>query len=426
MKPKLLITTSTLPSDEHDPEPRFVLDLAFGLSRHFEVCVLAPRHQGASETAAFGDVEVRRYAYAPRRWETLTYPGAILDRLRQRPARWGLAPLLLAGLYRHTRHLLASRKFACVHAHWLVPQAAVQSLFAPSRLRTPYIGVAHGADVYAMNGIAGAAMLRRAVSEASGIVAASRPLVATLRERFPAQMARRPTAVIGMGVDTQKFSPAARGKDANPFSGLRRPLILYVGRLSEKKGIAFLLRAMAVEPLKSLAASLAIIGSGPLDQSLKALCKEMSLGDRVHFYPACAHDSLAEYIAAADLLCVPSVTARDGNQEARPTVLVEAAACGVAAVASDVGGIGDWIDDGLNGRLVPPSDPAALSYALADLLRQPERMQQMGRVARQKALDQSWSAVADRYAEFTLDAIGRRLHEPPSQAEMLTARERRP
>lgn len=407
VKPKLLITTSTLPDDKHDPEPRFVFDLAAGLSRHFEVCILAPRHPGVAETDTLGGVEVRRYAYAPRRWETLTHPGAILDKLRERPARWGLVPLLLAGLYRETRRLLASRKFACVHAHWLVPQAAVQSLLAPNAAGTPYIAIAHGADVHAINGAVGSAMLRRAVRGASGVVAVSHSIELTLRQRFPGEMAERPTAVIGLGVDTQEFSPALRVSGEDVFPDLPRPLILFVGRLAEKKGIAVLLKAMSLEPMRSARASLAIIGRGALEQSLKDLCKELALDDRVHFYPGLHHASLGKHMAAADLLCVPSMTAKDGDQEGRPMVLVEAAACGVPAVGSDAGGIGEWIEDGVNGRLVPQADPAALAHALADLLGQPERLREMGRVARQKSLQLSWSQVADRYAAFTFDAIDR-------------------
>ena len=86
-------------------------------------------------------------------------------------------------------------------------------------------------------------------------------------------------------------------------------------------------------------------------------------------------------------------------------MLVEAAACGVPAVASDVGGIREWIDDGYNGILVPQADPLALARALTGLLTRPERLRQMGEAARQKAIETTWSAVADRYAEFTQKAL---------------------
>ena len=173
LKPKLLITTSTLPNDVRDPEPRFVVDLAIALSRHFEVCILAPRCPGADATA-FAEIEVRRYPYAPKEWETLCHPGATLERLRQKPIRWGLVPLLLSGLHRETRRLIGKRNFACVHAHWLVPQAIVHSVI-PGKSRTPYIAIAHGADVHATNGVLGSAMLRTAIGRASGVIG-SQPL----------------------------------------------------------------------------------------------------------------------------------------------------------------------------------------------------------------------------------------------------------
>jgi glycosyltransferase involved in cell wall biosynthesis len=406
LKPNLLITTSTLPNEPHDPEPRFVLDLAVALGRHFNVCVLAPRNPGVRPIDEFGGVEVRRYAYAPlRTWETLTYPGATLERLRHRPVRWGLVPLLMAGLYRETRRLLSERNFACVHAHWLMPQGAVQALALSGKSLTPYVAVAHGADVHAMNGVVATEILRRAVSRASGVVSASQLLSETLYARFPSEMAARPTTVIGTGVDTDKFSPSLRAEEWAAAHGVSRPVILYVGRLSEKKGVEFLLTAMATEPLRSTKASLVVIGRGPLGDRLHTLCADLDLGSRVRFLPPCDHATLSAHIAAADVLCLPSVVTRGGDQEGRPTVLVEAASCGVPAVASDVGGVRDWIDHGRNGLLVPPGDPSALAEALAGLLSQPENIRQMGKSARQKALQTSWSAVADRYAEFTHQAI---------------------
>ena len=186
------------------------------------------------------------------------------------------------------------------------------------------------------------------------MVSASQLLNETLLCRFPSEMAARPTTVIGTGVDTEKFSPSLRAEDWAAAHGVSRPVILYVGRLSEKKGVEFLLTAMATEPLRSMKASLVIIGRGPLEDRLQRLCRELDLGNRVRFLPPCDHATLGAHIAAADVLCLPSVVTSDGDQEGRPTVLVEAASCGVPAVASDVGGVRDWIDHGRNGLLVPP------------------------------------------------------------------------
>ena len=200
--------------------------------------------------------------------------------------------------------------------------------------------------------------------------------------------------MIGTGVDTEKFSPALRSNYWAAVHGLSRPTILYLGRLAEKKGIEVLLAAMATPPLASLPTSLVILGGGYLEERLRDLCKNLQLGDRVRFLPPVSHEDLGRHIASADVLCVPSIVTASGDQEGRPTVLVEAAACGVPAVASNVGGVHEWVEDGINGVLVPPADPSALAQAIARLVTRPERMRHMGEAARRKALETSWSAVA--------------------------------
>ena len=98
-KHRILITTSTLPRDQADPEPRFVLDIALQLARQYEVSILAPGLPDGASTDMVGDVAIHRYRYAPlARRQTLTHPGAIMERLSTNPARWMLVPPLLAGL----------------------------------------------------------------------------------------------------------------------------------------------------------------------------------------------------------------------------------------------------------------------------------------------------------------------------------------
>ena len=170
---------------------------------------------------------------------------------------------------------MAERNFACVHAHWLLPQAIVHSLI-PSESRAPYIAIAHGADVHAMNGAVGSAMLRTAIRRASGVVGVSHSLLATLRRRFPSEMDARPSTVIGTGVATERFSPALRADDWVATQHASRPVILYVGRLAEKKGVEFLLAAMASPPLASLPASLVIIGDGTFARTVEGALQRNS------------------------------------------------------------------------------------------------------------------------------------------------------
>jgi len=408
VKPRLLITASTLPNAPSDPEPRFIVDLARSLDRHFEVCVVAPLNpEGTPHDSSFG-VEVRRYRYAPfRAWETLAYPGAILDRLRENRARWGLVPLLFAGLFREVRQLNSERNFDCVHAHWMVPQAFVQAVASGRDRSPPFIAVAQGADIHATNGPITRQAVKFAISRASGVITASDDLRQRLLHRFPGEMAGLPTDVVGTGVDTDKFSPVRRSEDWPSTLGLSHPLICFFGRLSEKKGVEVLLMAMAREPLRALHASVVIVGQGLRGNALRQLAYDLGINDRLRFLPAASHEMLPAYVASSDVVCVPSVSLHNGDREGRPTVLVEAAACGIASVASDSGGVGDWIDHGSNGLLVPQGDATALSEALAAVLRKPDRLREMGRLARTKALKYSWQAVGDRYAELTWRILDR-------------------
>lgn len=401
-KHRLLITTSTLPRDLTDPEPRFVLDIALQLARHYEVSILAPGLPDGASSDVLGDVTIHRYRYAPvARWQTLTHPGAIMERLATNRARWMLVPPLLAGLRRGIGRLLRAQPFDCVHANWLVPQAAVQGLFFRPPDHPPYLAVSHGADVYAMRGRLGAFLLRAAIKQAAGVICVSEEMRRTLRSRFSEEIGGRPIEIIPQGVDLERFSPAHRTADWAKQLGLERPLILFVGRLSAKKGVEHLIEAMAMEPLASTRAGLAIVGRGPLEDRLRKRCKELALERRVRFLPAATHSSLAQFYASADVLCVPSVTAADGDREGRPTVLIEAAASGLTAVASETGGIADWLEPESNGVLVPEGDPRALANALCSLLAEPERLARLGQQARQDSQKFAWSAVAERYADLT-------------------------
>ena len=91
------------------------------------------------------------------------------------------------------------------------------------------------------------------------------------------------------------------------------------------------------------------------------------------------------------------VFALTSRSEGMPLVVLEAWAAGLPVVASAVGGLPEMIDDGCEGRLVPPDDPPALARALAGLMEDPALGARLGRAGRERVLrDFTWSAVASR------------------------------
>ena len=251
-KKKLLVTASTFPRWEGDTEPRFVLDLSSHMTDEFDVTVLVPAAPGAKKREVLDGVKVIRYHYFPvHRWETLCYPGAIVPRIKEKKIRALLVPFLFLSLYFHLWKLLPD--YDIVHAHWLIPQGIVQSFF-----KKPYIVTGHGGDVASLNAGIIRKLKIRCLKKARCITAVSEDLKNKILELFPGIN----VSVISMGVDVSRFGKRYYVPDY--FGQGNKKVILFVGRLAEKKGVTYLIRAM-----EQIDAMLVVVGDGPLRGGLK-------------------------------------------------------------------------------------------------------------------------------------------------------------
>ena len=332
-KKKLLVTASTFPRWKDDTEPRFVLDLASHMTDEFDVTVLVPAAPGAKNREVLEGVQVIRYHYFPvHKWETLCYPGAIVPRIKEKKIRALLVPFLLLSLYFHLWKILP--EYDVVHAHWLIPQGIVQSFF-----KKPYIVTGHGGDVVSLNKGIMRKLKVRCLKKARHVTVVSEYLKGRVQELVP----EIEPEVISMGVDTRKFGRQYRVE--NYFGQGDKRVVLFVGRLAEKKGVAYLIEAM-----KQIDALLVIVGNGPLRKTLEEQAEQVGK-DRIRFLGEKTHEELKKIYASADIFVAPSVTAKDGDQEGLGLVLLEAMASGLPVVASKSGGITQIIKDGENGLL---------------------------------------------------------------------------
>lgn len=160
-----------------------------------------------------------------------------------------------------------------------------------------------------------------------------------------------------LGIDLRAFEPVDRAGRDGP------PVALAVGRFVEKKGFAHLLRALALAGDRA-PLSLRFVGDGPLRGELESLSASLGLGSRVSFAGWRSSAEVALEMARADLLVVPSVTARDGDMEGLPTVIVEAMATGLPVVGTRHSGIPEIVEAGVTGWLVDERDEPALAEAL--------------------------------------------------------------
>lgn len=160
--------------------------------------------------------------------------------------------------------------------------------------------------------------------------------------------------------------------------------LLMAGRFVEKKGFEDGIDACARLVGSGLDARLCIIGDGERQSSYEGLIARLGLRDRVDLPGVLTHADLLARITQADVVLVPSITARDGDREGVPNVLKEAAARGVPIVATRHGGIPEALDDGVSGMLVGEGEPAALAAAVRTLWTDPPLRARLGTAARER------------------------------------------
>ncbi len=190
----------------------------------------------------------------------------------------------------------------------------------------------------------------------------------------------------------EPVAPAARDDGA-----LR---VLCVGRLVPEKGQLILARAVATLRDRGIDAHVTFVGDGPALGRLRAEITTLGLGDAAVTTGALGSDPVAELYRRADVFCLPSFA------EGVPVVLMEAMAAGLPVLSTRIAGIGELVQDGVNGTLVAPGRPEPIAEALAGLAEDPERAQRWGAAGRERVARAFDVATAARLLEELFAARG--------------------
>lgn len=201
------------------------------------------------------------------------------------------------------------------------------------------------------------------------------------------------TDVLYSGIDLSKFRFSPR-----KAAGTVR--IAMIGRLVEKKGVEYVIRALGLLAEKGLRPELHLIGDGPLEGQLRDLCHTQGVERQVYFLGACDQRRIIEVLDGCQLFAAPSVTASTGDEDAPVNVLKEAMAMGLPVVSTRHGGIPELVEEGVSGYLVPERDAVSLAERLARLIECPSDWEAMGRAGRKRVED-----------SFDMLKLNRRLEE---------------
>ena len=237
---------------------------------------------------------------------------------------------------------------------------------------------------------------RTAVEAADRVIAVSRRMREDILQHFRVDPAR--VVVIHNGIDPDRFRRTER-RDALERHGVRPPYVLFVGRITDQKGIFDLLRAA---PRLPAGVQVVLCASAPDTPEIEArLRRALPEHPNVRWIDAMVPvEEVVQLYSHAAVFACPSVYEPFG------LINLEAMACETPVVASAVGGIVEVVEDGVTGLLVPPARPDELAAALTRVLADGDRARAMGRAGRRRVEERfAWASVAERTEGVYAEAI---------------------
>lgn len=253
-----------------------------------------------------------------------------------------------------------------VHAEWAT-HAATAAYVIHRLTGKPFSFAAHAHDIYVHQ-----AFLKEKLERASFVVTCTAANAEFLRRLSPGARVH----VVHHGLALSRY-PA---RDSY-CPGVRA---FVAARLVPKKGLSVLVEACGRLHHRGLPVECRIAGDGPLRGELEALAAQLGVRDRVRFTGLLDHDAVITNMRWASVVVLPSTMQPTGDRDGIPNVLVEAMALGVPVVSTRTSSIPELVTDGVDGRLVPASDPDALAEAMQAIGADPELQRRMGRAGRSK------------------------------------------
>ena len=258
----VLLLSSSYPRYTADNSSIFLRYLANSLVREgARVYVLAPDHPTVDNTPLDKLVINHWFQYLPRSWQTLTYGSGILPNLKKKPLLYLQVPFFLTSMFFNLIWQCKKIKPDIIHAHWVIPQGFI-AILVGKLLNIPVVTTAHGGDAFSLNsGLL--SRLKRLTLRHSNAWTSNTP--ATAQAFGKTSLIPTPN-IIPMGVDIKSFQ---NGSIENIGEHETRNIILFVGRLVEKKGVTYLIEAFSKLPKKTQQESvLWIIGEGDEQKTL--------------------------------------------------------------------------------------------------------------------------------------------------------------
>lgn len=272
--------------------------------------------------------------------------------------------------------VMESGQIQHLHAHFCHGSTTI-AMFASRMSGIPFSFTAHAKDIY-LKELNPGNLLQKKMRRAEFLVTCT-----GANEEHLQRLAPKGTKIhkIYHGLDTDLFASSVQ--DSPIASDIDLPVVLSVGRLVEKKGFDYLIKACAILKERGHSFRCQIVGGGDgYTETLINLIKELGLEDTVRLLGAVTQEELREIYQKATLFALPCLVVDNGDRDGIPNVLVEAMSMRVPVISTDISGIPELIDNNDNGLLVPEKNALAMADAIERLLINPGLRQQLGDAGR--------------------------------------------
>ena len=391
-KNTIIILASTFPRWKDDSVPRFVYDHAINMKSYFsKVIVIAPHYKNAKRKEKMEGIEVLRFMYFfPLSKQTIAYgkykeSSGFLSYIK------AIIYVLVQLIY--TLYVTIQYKADVINAHWMIPQGFSASIVGILTRKKVIVNI-HGGDVFTLNHRIFMLFKKFVLSQASEVIVNS-----SVTKKAARKILDRKFLVIPEVVDVENFSQAFMLKN---YRNYNKFIVLFVGRLSEEKGVIYLLEAIKLlVERNNLSLQLLIVGDGPEREKLEGFVFKNNIRKYVEFSGWKQREALVDIFRAANVFVGPSIKAKDGWVEAFGIVFAEASASGLPVITTDTGGMVDIIIDNETGFIIPEKSPAIIAEKIGILYHDSDLCHKFGEQGHKRAITEySRETIKDMYKKL--------------------------
>ena len=348
------VVTSTYARSEDDCQVPWMRELIVQMKNYpCNIRVLAPAFKGLKSHSIDG-VPVHRFRYAPKSIETLTHDEGAPNKVRSLFFQLLAIPYILMGAL-SVLWWCVRFKIQVLHVHWPFPHG-LYAILPKYLLGVKIVAMSHGAEL-------AIARRSRPVHKVLSWLLGSADVRCTNSSHTASEVARvsgcKDSVILPYGATVRCKS--------GTLEPLKKPLLLFCGRLVQRKGIDVLLNALP-KVLESIDVDVVITGEGDRKLEWEKLSDELGLSEVVKFPGFVSDEELSRLYASCSIYVHPAIYDDNGDTEGLGVVLIEALSNKKPVIASNVGGIPDVIHNGETGLLVEEKNEQALTDAILKLL----------------------------------------------------------